>query len=111
MNEIKKRKLGSSLFKGMMGIGFVYDVSKLISFAANGQISKNIDIPEKPSNITSNALSFTGSYPGYSMGHSIDYWKKQLEKAILENRQAGIKYAKKRIRECLEDAARHMVSK
>ncbi len=87
------------------GVAEVVRIANMAGELSDQAVDTAAAIP--PDSTVAGDISFLGRYKGYSMGHSIDYWKEKLAQAIKDGRPSGIHYAEKRIKECLEDAVKH----
>ena len=103
MADYKRRRLGSSIFKGMMAAGLAFDLNNMMGWIA-GQCS---DVPAASgSNKQGADIAFGNSRDGFSRGHSSSYWKEMAAEEYAENgKSASYIYYMKCLKEALEDKA------
>lgn len=103
MADYKRRRLGSSIFKGMMAAGLAFDLNNMMGWIA-GQCS---DVPAASgSNKQGADIAFGNSRDGFSRGHSSSYWKEMAAEEYAENgKSASYNYYMKCLKEALEDKA------
>ncbi len=100
MTDYKRRKLGSSIFRGMMAAGLAFDLNNIIG-CIGGQCSDTLAASEY--NKKGSDIAFGNSRDGFSRGHSSSYWKDMAEEEYKEKgNTASYKYYIKCLKEALE---------
>lgn len=103
MTDQKRRRLGSSIFKGMMAAGLAFDINNIAGWIGDqcSGTSAVTDCNQKRSDI-----AFGNTRDGFSRGHSSSYWKEMAAEEYAKNgNSASYKYYMKCLKEALENKA------